>query len=79
MMLTPEELERRRLIIATFEQSRAGTYARFADLYRTRYLKIGWRRWFAAFDQRWVLEKINEWQALSSAHAYAARLLMGIE
>lgn len=75
-MMGTAEIERRRRVIAAYNQVKSATYANFADFYRTNYLG-GWRRW--VWNQKWVREQIADFQMMSEAHALTARLLMGIE
>lgn len=74
--MTGEEMQRRRRVIAAYNQRRAATYAEFAEFYRANYLR---RRWFSPWNQRWVREQIADFQMMAEAHASTARMLMGIE
>jgi len=76
IVLTPREMERRRRVLASFNQVRAATYAFYADQYRTRYLK-GFTGW--VWGRKWVREQISDFQIMAQAHAQTARMLMGFE
>ncbi len=69
--------ERRRRLIAGFNQVKSQRYAEHARMLRDTYLGTFWG-WFM-FPKGWVADKIQESQTLAEAYALAARMLMGTQ